>query len=90
MGVFTLDVADLGLCGQASWAGRWSGGAPRDLLAHHRRNLGAEQFNRPHHLGMGKAADAQLHLDALMAQDLGLEQNFLDNSSGDAHKVVTP
>src|SRR5882724_10431383 len=57
-------------------------------VAHRGRNLGAEQLDRPHRLGMPHGADAHLHQIAPMAERLVLVQDLLDHLFGAADREM--
>ena len=50
--------------------------APR---AHDRRDLGAEQLDRAHDARVRQRADAELHEEAVVAEELVLEEDLLDD-----------
>ena len=56
--------------------------AAADLGAHDRRDLGAEQLDRPHHVRVRDRADAHLPDVALIAEQLVLEQDLLGDLLG--------
>ena len=55
------------------------GGAPRELRAHGRRDLGAEQLDRAQHPVVRQRADRELDEEAVVAEELVLEEDLLDH-----------
>ena len=51
----------------------------RQRRAHLRRDLGPEQLDRPHHVGVRQRADAHLQQEPVVVEDLVLEQDLLDD-----------
>ena len=60
---------------------------PLQRRADLRRHLGPEQLDRPHHVGVRQRADAHLQQEAVVLEDLVLEQDLLDDLVGAADEV---
>jgi hypothetical protein len=58
-------------------------------LSHGRCDFGTEQLDGSHHRLVGHRSNRHLRQEALMAEELRLEQNLLDHLLGASHEKVT-
>ena len=58
-----------------------------DLFAYDRRDLCSKEFDGMHHLFMFDGTVAHIHKEALMFEDVMLEENLFDDLIGGADKI---